>query len=197
MATEVLILLVVVICAVAAAFVVDILRRRKPAAQVHHAMMPVLSIGSVESVLNEAQPSPPIVTESASVLTINEASKNVVDFDVLHSKLASASAETELAPVLLAKGQSLLKSGNTRDGAKALRAAIVVAVENGMADIHALARLELAEIARADGDLTTACEHWHLAKTQFAENNRKDSVASTDKHMKDHGCPTEWVLTDF
>jgi Flp pilus assembly protein TadD len=137
------------------------------------------------------------VRQETTPLMQSDIKTAATNFEKLCSSLSAAGAETELASVLLAKGQALLAAGQNKDAARALRQAIEIAIENGKVDMHALARLELAEICRADGDLTTACEHWHLAKQLFNAQSRTVSSATTETRMRDHGCPTEWVLTEF
>lgn len=78
-----------------------------------------------------------------------------------------------------------------------LRRTIRIAAEIGHKELQAEARLDLGDEARADGDLTTACEHWQLARSLFeaAKLPAKQEVA-TDR-MRRFGCPTDWVLNDF
>ena len=63
--------------------------------------------------------------------------------------------------------------------------------------MHAEARLELAEIARASGDLTTACEHWQIARGLFSDLKHAKGRGKAETLMREHGCPTDWVLNDF
>jgi hypothetical protein len=79
----------------------------------------------------------------------------------------------------------------------ALRAAAGLAAQHGPRSAHAEARLELAEVAYNAGDLTGACEQWQIARTALLDDGQKDAHAHVDKRMRDNGCPTDWVLTDF
>lgn len=79
----------------------------------------------------------------------------------------------------------------------ALRSAAGLATLHGVPGVHAAARLQLAEIATRAGDMTTACEHWQLARIAFLDDGKTDKAASVDKRMHENGCPTDWVLTDF
>ena len=50
---------------------------------------------------------------------------------------------------------------------------------------------------RRNGDLTSACEQWQIARTAYLESGDTDQHARIEKRMRDNGCPTDWVLTDF
>jgi hypothetical protein len=79
----------------------------------------------------------------------------------------------------------------------ALQAAAGLAALHGPRSAHAEARLELAEVAYKAGDLTGACEQWQMARTALLDDGQKEAHARVDKRMRDNGCPTDWVLTDF
>ncbi len=195
MATEIYGLLAVLAIAIAAAFLARSTKRRPPDNLKRRGHFEAQSPSPVLTMLS---PSASTGQDSlALVQTQEDTIASASTHEQLCARLSAAGAQTELAPLLLARGQALLQSGNNRDGAQALRQAIEIAIENGMADIHALARLELAEISCIEGDLTTACEHWHMAKKLFEDQNRKESSIATDARMRSHGCPTEWVLTEF
>ena len=72
-----------------------------------------------------------------------------------------------------------------------------VASKTGDKKVHGEGRLELAEMAREDGDLTTACEHWQIARRLFSELGLTAELKRPDALMRQHGCPTDWVLNDF
>jgi hypothetical protein len=57
--------------------------------------------------------------------------------------------------------------------------------------------MQLAEAAYISGDLTSACEHWHLARGAYLASGQIEEHARVEKRMRDNGCPTDWVLTDF
>ncbi len=102
-----------------------------------------------------------------------------------------------LAMVYLVKAREAVSAGDVHAATGLLRQSIGHAHQEGNVSVHADARLDLAEIAREAGDLTTACEHWQIARKLFIDNSRKDRLAEADALMLRHGCPTDWVLTDF
>lgn len=81
--------------------------------------------------------------------------------------------------------------------AETLRAAIMQASRSGDRRGHARARLELGDIAQAEGDLITACEHWQMARSLYEEEDRPAEAEQCGSRMLKNGCPTDWVLTDF
>lgn len=78
-----------------------------------------------------------------------------------------------------------------------LRKCVRSAMRSKSFAIHAAARLELADRARVAGDLTTACEHWQIARGLFFDMNDRELHKTAEGLMLRHGCPTDWVLTDF
>jgi len=118
----------------------------------------------------------------------------------LSNALARAEAkgdESELADLHLALAREKLAAGRVDEAADQLRKSIRVASRIGKKKTHAEARLELADIARADGDLTTACEHWQIARGLFSELKHAKELDKAETLMRRHGCPTDWVLNDF
>ena len=103
----------------------------------------------------------------------------------------------ELAALYIERAHWDLISGDAMTGAENLRKAIMIASKCDQKEIHAAARLELADLAQAGGDLTTACEHWQLARALFHKLDQKSKIAETDARMQRNGCPTDWVLNDF
>jgi hypothetical protein len=89
------------------------------------------------------------------------------------------------------------EAGAPDRAAEALRRAIRIAARERQNDVHAAARLELGDLAEQMGDLTTACEHWQLARDLFHGLGRRGEVEAADKRMRTRGCPTDWVLNDF
>ena len=91
----------------------------------------------------------------------------------------------------------LIARGATAEAKALLTKTAMVATRAKLAEQNAAARIELAEIAREEGDMTTACEHWQLAKQLFHEIDRKaDAQRMGDKLRLNH-CPTDWFLTGF
>jgi tetratricopeptide (TPR) repeat protein len=105
--------------------------------------------------------------------------------------------ESELADLHLRSAREKLAAGRVGEAADHLRRSIRVAARIGKKKAHAEARLELAEIARAEGDLTTACEHWQIARGLFCDLKHARELEKTETLMRQHGCPTDWVLNDF
>ncbi|CAA2140654.1 hypothetical protein [Hyphomicrobium sp. ghe19] len=79
----------------------------------------------------------------------------------------------------------------------ALRSAAGYGALHGPPGAHAAARLALGEAAHSAGDLTTACEQWQMARTAYLQAGEAEHHARIEKRMRDNGCPTDWVLTDF
>jgi hypothetical protein len=97
--------------------------------------------------------------------------------------------------VLLAK---LLIARSARSEAAALlKSAALVARRAKLPVVHAQARIELADLARSDGDMTSACEHWQMAKLMFHETGRRADQDRMADLMRQNRCPTDWVLTNF
>lgn len=122
------------------------------------------------------------------------------DGSSLEARILAAEArgdEAELAGLILAAARTAASRDHISEATLLLRKSIACAARAGDAFVHAEARLELAEIARASGDLTSACEHWQMARQLFHELADKVRVANTDAIMRHHGCPTDWVLNDF
>jgi hypothetical protein len=101
------------------------------------------------------------------------------------------------ASLNLAWARADIAAGRSSDAADRLRTTVRLAAQSKQAALHAEARIELAELAREAGDLTTACEHWQLARALFHDLKRADRVGDTERLMQRHGCPTDWVLNDF
>lgn len=113
-------------------------------------------------------------------------------------RLAEARKDFSALPALyLSLGREEIARGNSDDGAGHLRACIRTAARPRNLGAEAEARLELAELARVSGDLTTACEHWQIARSLFHKLQSAADLADTEDRMQRHGCPTDWVLTDF
>lgn len=131
---------------------------------------------------------------SADAAVATPASEHLVE----QIRLAEERKELAALPALyLALGQDDIARGQIEEGAGHLRSCIRAAARSRNGAVEAEARLELAELAREAGDLTTACEHWQIARSLFHKLARKSDVAGTEDRMQRHGCPTDWVLTDF
>jgi tetratricopeptide (TPR) repeat protein len=118
----------------------------------------------------------------------------------LSEKIARAVAEHRTAAlatlyVELARAQE--QAGDLAAKMSALRSAAGYGALHGPPSAHAVARLALAEAAHQEGDLTSACEQWQLARAAFLESGDPERHAHVERRMRDNGCPTDWVLTDF
>lgn len=122
--------------------------------------------------------------------TVEEAPVEVAD-------PAPADIETSPARAMIDSALQQIAAGDRIAAAENLRGAILLASQSGDRRLHAAARLELGDIARHEGDLQTACEHWQLARSLFEEEQSPADAAQCEKRMNSNGCPTDWVLNDF
>lgn len=93
--------------------------------------------------------------------------------------------------------QRLIETGETVRAQELLRRSIRGAATADQDEVHARARVGLGDLAHADGDLTTACEHWQIARALFVELKQHGGHEAVEARMLRNGCPTDWVLTDF
>lgn len=118
----------------------------------------------------------------------------------LLSRIAQAetlSVPSSLAPLHLALARAHMAAGRDAEALVALRSAAGLAALHGPRPVHAEARIELADAAYRTGDLISACEHWQLARTAYQDEGQADNAIRIEKRMRENGCPTDWVLTDF
>lgn len=113
------------------------------------------------------------------------------------AKAKRAGKERDVAALYLELAQSEIDLGSSDSASEHLRKSVVIASQNDLKLVHAAARLELGDLAHQDGDLTTACEHWQMARGLFHDLEQGEELASTEARMQRNGCPTDWVLTDF
>jgi hypothetical protein len=102
-----------------------------------------------------------------------------------------------LPGLYLLLAQCRLDAGATADAEELLRKSIRGAAGAQLKETHARARLALGDLAHRSGDLTTACEHWQIARALFHELKQSANHAAAEGRMLRNGCPTDWVLTDF
>ena len=129
-----------------------------------------------------------------------EAQPVIDDMAKLASRLATAQRGSDkalLAPLFLEIARAHRDGGRHAEFLAALRSAAGLGAQHGPASAHAEARLELAEVAFKAGDLTSACEQWQLARSAYNDSGQTEAHALIEQRMRDHGCPTDWVLTDF
>ncbi|MGQ0672156.1 MAG: hypothetical protein ACT4N2_04655 [Hyphomicrobium sp.] len=115
-------------------------------------------------------------------------------------RIAAAEArgvESELADLYLAQGRERHAGGESTEAAELFRRSIRLAAKHGQKQVHAAARLELGDLVGQQGDLTTACEHWQIARGLFYDLKLAGSLGETERRMRQNGCPTDWVLNDF
>lgn len=123
-----------------------------------------------------------------------------VRVEMLKADLKSAmlsQSNTALAPIYLELARQFFAAGDEKSYLDALRSAAGIASQHGPRAVHAEVRLELAEAALRAGDTIGACEHWQMARIAFEEDGQRDAFDRVDQRMRDNGCPTDWVLTDF
>ncbi len=111
---------------------------------------------------------------------------------------AEASGKESALPGLhLALGEAQSARGLAEEARRSLTQAVRVAARLGDKQVHAKARLKLGDTLEAAGDLTTACEHWQIARGLFHELGKAGPLAEVESRMRRNGCPTDWVLNDF
>ncbi|HVZ05105.1 hypothetical protein [Hyphomicrobium sp.] len=122
------------------------------------------------------------------------------DIELLSKRVEAALAaddQTALADLYLALARAHQRNGDEDARMSALRSAAGCAALHGPEATHAAVRMELAEAAYVSGDLSSACEQWHLARGAFLASGQTEEHARVEKRMRENGCPTDWVLTDF
>lgn len=133
---------------------------------------------------------PPLARETAHPPSKHELAARIAEAEAANDHGAVAGLYLDYARVELADGRTEAAAGH-------LRASIRAAIGSRNAAAQAEARLELAELARAAGDLTTACEHWQIARSLFHGLGAVAHLGETERLMREHHCPTDWVLNDF
>lgn len=109
----------------------------------------------------------------------------------------SSGREKDAVSLYISEAEALAVMGQRAAAADRLRKSILLSAARGMKPEHALARLELGDLARHEGDLTTACEHWSIARSLMHELKIADGIKEAEGRIRNHGCPTDWVLNDF
>ncbi len=122
------------------------------------------------------------------------------DADTIMKKIEEALArgeKTSLSGLYFDLAGAHERLGNDEARMSALRSAAGYGALHGPPRAHAAARLALAETAHQAGDLASACEQWQMARTAFQQGGETEQHARVEKRMRENGCPTDWVLTDF
>lgn len=141
-------------------------------------------------------PPPEAATADAGVVP-DAGRRPAVDWAARIRTAEAADDHASLAGLYLSFARAEMAEGRNDPAAGHLRSSVRAAARCRNASVQAEARLELAELARAAGDLTTACEHWQIARSLFHELKQSARLGETERLMQTHGCPTDWVLNDF
>jgi hypothetical protein len=141
-----------------------------------------------------APPPPAPVSEAASGAGRQVGVREV---EARIAKAEAAGAQSELPFLYLALARHRLALSEQGEAGDLLRKCIRLAAQLGEKKTHAAARLELGDLVREQGDLTTACEHWQIARGLLYELKVADELAQAERRMRQNGCPTDWVLNDF
>lgn len=113
-------------------------------------------------------------------------------------KQAESRGETAaLAGLYLDLARARRAAGLTTAALDALRSAAGTGAMYGPKSKHAEARIGLAEAALGAGDMISACEQWQMARMALHDGGDAKEAARVDALMRQNGCPTDWVLTDF
>jgi hypothetical protein len=108
-----------------------------------------------------------------------------------------AGQEVRLPELYLAQARELIVSGRLPQASQLLTQCVRLSAKLDQRYVQANARLEIGDLSRANGDLTSACEHWQMARSLFHELKKLSEFDTADKRMRQSGCPTDWVLNDF
>lgn len=138
-------------------------------------------------------PAEAIVTAAADTTP----SQAVNGSGTIHVEAAATIDPENAALHALGEARRTLAEGKVTPAAEFLREAVRMASRAKLPAVHAAARLELAEIACIEGDLTTACEHWQIARGIFHDSRNVPERDRISERMRTHRCPTDWVLTNF
>ncbi|MFM7085215.1 MAG: hypothetical protein ACKOW3_09500 [Hyphomicrobium sp.] len=122
------------------------------------------------------------------------------DVSVLRRSIVRLKAKGDTQAMLEATmklSRLLLDQGEHKEANVLLRDAASVAAKSKFEAEHAEVRIELANLAKADGDMTSACEHWQIALQLYHDLNRKEDRDQIAQCMKECGCPSGWFLNSF
>ncbi len=155
-----------------------------------------------EAVSHQARPAAPATDEAhAPWAKADQTAKEGSAISARESELQEAEQRFDDAAVARLSLQLArdLVAGNTPscDAQTHLRRAIILAARLKDDETHAAARLELGDMMEAEGDLTSACEHWQIARQIFWNKSAKSELADVDRRMNANGCPTDWFLNEF
>jgi cytoskeletal protein RodZ len=198
-------LVMVVVVALAYALLAWLMVRRRRLSSRGASQRPQQIVSSGPQAATEALSRAPVQTQAEktthpTMIDRETAVAKTHDVEV-HAEHEASDNRSEAAEAVCARllgvAQSQVQSGQALAAAATLREAIHLAASIGLTGQHAAARLELGELARLDGDLITACEHWQIARGLFHDLGARERVKAAETRMREHGCPTDWVLNDF
>jgi len=112
-------------------------------------------------------------------------------------RAAARGQEDQLPDLYLRMAHHRTQSGHPDAAGDLLLKCVHIATKLGHKEALARARLELGDVACVRGDLTTACEHWQMARGLFLDLGRQREHAAVETRMRRNGCPTDWVLNEF
>ncbi len=113
------------------------------------------------------------------------------------SELSERNSAVLSAAGSVAVGTAMEKSTTAAEAVNALGELVLTAAKNGDADVEAAARLQLGDICEQSSDMTTACEHWQIARDLFDKGENIEAREVAEEKMRRNGCPSDWVLNDF
>ena len=146
------------------------------------------NVGMVETIL---VPPPPLAKISRKKLN-KEADllKNI-------KRLEKQSESARLAELYSKRGSLALKAKDTALAQKYFLKALTMSEQVNAAEQQADARKNLGDIAFSGDDLTTACEHWQLARDHYLACGKPNLASAIEDQMSKNQCPTDWVLNGF
>ena len=113
------------------------------------------------------------------------------------ARAEAAGDEAALARLYLSLARERMVVGEIAVAADLLRRSVRCASAQKIHKTHAQGRLELGDLERMSGDLTSACEHWQIARKVASDLGDVALVQAAEERMQRHGCPTDWVLNEF
>lgn len=165
------------------ALMILLLQRRRPSSE------------SAGKPAGAAAPRPPRAASGATV-TANTAARPSRFTDEI-ARAEAAGDEAALARLYLALARERTVVGEIGAAADFLRRSVRCASAQKIHKTHAQGRLELGDLERMSGDLTSACEHWQIARKIASDLGDGALVQAAEERMQRHGCPTDWILNEF
>ena len=146
------------------------------------------NVGMAETIL---VPPPPLEKISRKKLT-KEAKllKNI-------KRLEKQSESVELAELYSERGTLALKAKDMGLAQEYFLKGLTTAGQVIAPEQQAYARKNLGDVAFSGDDLTTACEHWQLARDHYLACGKPDLASEVEDQMTKNQCPTDWVLNGF